>query len=293
MLMAKRRFLFFGDYQITAIVCDGCKEPINPDSELIGNMDFSPEIGVQTDRCHYHPNCANGLDHEHKLMTHSSFFLTDFALPAWDRFLVETRSTEELRVLHGFFLDSRSGLLKRVIQCGDCGLVAVLILAATNSEAHLEVIYYKWGSREMRLEAPACSSNLERRVHWCGRPSPEECSHAFVRLGKSGNATADYMAIRKQKSFDLKSGEYDHDLMRFFRVSGEDVTQSAFESEYGFTWDWCSECGLVERLINSPESHLPGSGYASRDHGRPGYVEGHITQTRAIGAAECRIDSLQ
>lgn len=293
MLSAKRRFLFFGDYQMTSLVCDACKKPISPDSELIGDIALCPGFGESMSTYHYHPNCIDSLNCEQKLMTHSRFFLQDFALDEWHKFLVDSRPDEELRVLHGFFLDSRSGLLKRVIQCGDCGLVAVLALPPTKSEARPEVIYYKWGSPEMLMEAPACSSNMERKVHWCGRPSPRNCNHAFLRLGESGNGIADYIAIRKQTISDLASGEYDSNLMHIFRINGDDVVKSAFESAQGFTWDWCSKCGQVVRLINSPRSSLPTSGTGSLEEGRPSYSEGHVTQTRVIAAAECQIDNFQ
>lgn len=290
MLIAKRRFHFFGHYRMTELVCDACKEPISPDAEFIGDTDFAPELGVQDDRCHYHPTCIARLDGEQKLKTHSRFFLDKFALDEWDSYAEGVCPGRELRVLHGFFLDSRSGLLKRVIQCGDCGLVAVLNLPPNKSEAHPVVIYYKWGVPEMLNEGPACSSNLERKAHRFGAPSPKECSHKFVRLGESGTGIADYMAIRKKKISALNSGEIDPDLMRFFRIGGEDVIHGAYEAALGFTWDWCSECGLVVRLINSPRSHLPVSGYEAREHGKTSFGEGHITLTRANGAAECRID---
>jgi hypothetical protein len=292
MLTAKRRFLFFGDYRMTELVCDACKRPISPDAELIGDIVFFPDLGVSTERCHYHPSCIESLDGEQKLMTHSRFFLQDFALNEWHKFWVDSRADEEVRTLHGFFLDSRSGLLKRVIQCGDCGLVAVLALPPTKSEARPEVVYYKWSSPEMLIEAPACSSNVERKLHWCGRPSSSDCNHAFLRLGESGNGFADYMAIRKQTTSDLASGEYDSNLMRLFGVDGDEVIQAAYESVQGFTWDWCSKCGEVVRLINSPRSSLPTSGNANLEDGRPAYSEGHVTQTRVIGAVECQIDSL-
>lgn len=293
MLTAKRRFIFFGDYQMTSLVCDACKKPISPDSEIIGDIALSPGSGESMSTYHYHPSCIDNLDGEQKLMTHSRFFLQDFELDEWHKFLVNSRPDEELRVLHRFFLDSRSGLLKRVIQCGDCGLVAVLSLPPKESEARPEFIYYKWGSPEMLMEAPACSSNMERKVHWCGRPSSKNCNHAFLRLGESGNGIADYMAIRKKTTSDLASGEYDSNLMHTFRINGEDVIQAAFESAQGFTWDWCSKCGLVERLINSPRSRLPTSGSASLEEGRPSYSEGFVTQTRVIAAAECQIDHFQ
>ena len=144
----------------------------------------------------------------------------------------------------------------------------------------------------MLMEAPACSSNMERKMHWCGRPSSSDCNHAFLRLGESGNGIADYMAIRKQTISDLDSGEYDPNLMRLYRIDGDDVLRGALESAQGFTWDWCSKCGEVVRLINSPRSSLPTSGNANLEDGRPAYIEGHVTQTRVIAAAACQIDSL-
>lgn len=291
MLNARRRFLFFGEYRVSEFVCDACKEPINPDSEFVGEFNFSPEFGVQNEGPHYHSDCIARLDGEAKLMTHSRSFLDKFALDEWHRFAEGVSPDEELRVLHGFFLDSRSGLLKRVIQCGDCGLVAVLNLPPNRSEAQPEVIFYKRDSPKMLSEAPACSSNLQRKSRWRGRLSPEECTHAFVRLGQSGEGTADYMAIREQKISALESGEIDPDWMRFFRINGADVIQGAYEDALGYTWDWCSKCGLVVRLINRPESHLPVSGYETREHGKASYGERSVTLTRPIGAAECRIDS--
>lgn len=289
MLKVKRRFLFFGDYRLTELVCDACKEPISADSELIGDIDVSPDFGAPAAKFHYHSCCTKRLDGQQKLMTHSHFFLGDFALGEWRKFLVDTRPDEELRVLHRFFLDSRSGLLKRIIQCGDCGLVAVLTLPPTRSEEDPEIIYYKWGSPNAMTVAPACSSNVERRMHWCGRPSPENCTHHFLRLGESGHGVANYMEIRERIYTALKSGEVDPKVMRFHRVDVDDLLLGAIESEKGSTWDWCSECGLTVRLINSDKSRLPISGNATSEHGRPSYMEGHVTQTRTVGSSECHV----
>ena len=289
MLKVKRRFLFFGDYRLTELVCDACKKPIVADSELIGDIDVSSEFGAPTSRSHYHSCCVNRLSAQQKLMTHSCSFLASFVLDEWHRFLVATRADEELRVLHGFFLDSRSGLLKRIVQCGDCGLIAVLTMPPTKSEAHPEVTYYKWGFPSSTKVAPACSSNVERKLYWCGRPSPENCSHNFLRLGESGYGLADYIAIRKQIRVALDSGDIDPWDMQISRVNEDDLILGAFEAEMGFTWNWCCECGLYIRLINSEKSRLPVYGYAQGKNGSPSYAEGHTTQTRILGSPECHV----
>lgn len=293
MLRAKRRFLVFGDYRIDELSCDACNTPIEIDSEFFGRLDFSQEFGAQNNGKHYHLGCIDRLTNEQKIILHSSFFrgfAAEFELPEWHEFLCNTRPGEELRILDGFFIDSESGRLKKIVHCFDCGCTALLDLTPTQSDANPEITFFKPGSSAGLTEAPVCLTNRKNLASGNGRPSVESCEHEFLLLGKSGRNDFDVKEVCRNTRSALKSGEYDFNLMRQFGIDDVDVYQANIEGALGFSWYWCSRCGYDVRLQNNPQSWLPISGPAGREHGIPSFALAPVTQARLAGSRECKLD---
>lgn len=288
MIKARQVFLGFGPYRITELICDVCETPIVRESSFFGEVDFSSKHGA-VNGLHCHVNCVDRFKDAQKVLTHGRSFSSEFVLPDWEKYLVTEREGEELRTLNDYFVDSCSGLVKKVVTCHVCSLAAVVALHPSQAEAIPEVAYYNAGSSYPREEASICSTyrgGFDPKHRFF---SVEACRHDFMRLAQSGDENADAYKIVTETKAALLMGEYDAALMKMLRLSDDDVVSGAIEMAFGYSWSWCKKCGYVAKLKNEKRSCLPISGFASQEHGIGRYEGLHVTQTRFIGEQECRI----
>lgn len=297
MIKVKGPFLGFGKWRIKELLCDVCQSQIDSKSEYVGKIEFSEDYGLIYLRTHCHVECASRMSQEQLLANHHRDFRDGFTLPEWkQRDMAFGNADEEFRLLFDFVQDT-TGLLRKIVQCDDCGSIAVVTLPPEVSDPDLKVNYYHIGSSEVHGAPNVCATSLHRGPTGVVIVNRTDCLHDFVRLFRSGDPHVNLAAVRAKSKAKIEiMNKYDHENLAFFGGEVDDIYSADFDDAIGYTWFWCKWCGAIERVLHLRDHKPPICGFS--DSSKSGYygnskssgAYGSVTQSRVAGAPVCQVE---